>query len=139
MRSPRLVLALASLSALCLYACKTEPPPPGAPVKTAAANGQPAPASPAAALPERTVEIIADAKGFTPSRIQARSREPLVLRFTRTVEDTCADVVVVAGDPVKHLLPVGRAVEVRLAAPESGALAFACGMNMYRGSVVVAQ
>lgn len=126
----RLVPTLAAAAVLSLAACKADAPP--AP-KAAAAPA----AATAAALPERSIDVTANEKGFTPSRIEAKPREPLVLRFTRTVEDTCADQVLFKGDPVKHLLPVGKTIEVRVTAPESGTLAFACGMNMYRGSVVV--
>ena len=131
---------IAANALVLLAACKPEARAPKA-AATAADTAPPqATASggaTAAALPERAIDVTADDKGFTPSRIEARAHEPLVLRFTRTVENTCADQVVFRGDPVKHNLPVGRTVEVRVTAPESGALAFACGMNMYRGSVVV--
>jgi Cupredoxin-like domain len=160
-------LPLAACLALGLGACKEGPAngaaaakTPATPVSSAAASPAPAAApAPAAgsapagspppstgavaagaaapALPERAIDVTADAKGFTPSRIEAKPREPLVLRFTRTTDDTCADVVVVHGDPVRHVLPLGKTVELRLSAPESGTLGFACGMNMYRGSIVV--
>jgi plastocyanin domain-containing protein len=37
------------------------------------------------------------------------------------------------------MLPMGAPVDVKVTAPASGELAFACPMNMYRGAVVVAQ
>ena len=128
---PRRALPLLCAWALCAAgpACK----PATAPSTTAAA----AAASSRTPLPERKVEVKADQEGFTPSRIEARPREPLLLRFTRTVELTCADQVVFAGDPKKHPLPLNQPVEFHVVAPESGALAFACGMHMYKGSVVV--
>ena len=135
------LIQTATAALVLLAACKPEGASPKAvgPAATAAAAPASSTSTSAAsgALAERTVEITADDKGFTPSRIEAKAHEPLVLRFTRTVENTCADQVMFKGDPVKHNLPLGKTIEVRVTAPESGALAFACGMNMYRGSVVV--
>ena len=128
-----LATALAAALVLSASACNQRGP-------AAAAGPAPAaPGVPAAPLPERTIAVTADEKGFTPSRIEVKPHEPLLLRFTRTAEATCADQVVFKGDPVKHLLPLGKTIEVRMSAPESGAITFACGMNMFRGSVVVAE
>lgn len=77
-------------------------------------------------------------KGFEPGRIDVRPDTDVVLRFTRKVKDTCADSVVVQGDPVKHMLPLDKPIDVPLRSPKSGEVRFACGMDMYRGSVVVA-
>jgi plastocyanin domain-containing protein len=82
-------------------------------------------------------EITVTQKGFEPDRIQAVAGQPLTLRFTRKVAQTCADAVEVQGDPVKHVLPLDAPVDVKVTTPQSGALAFACPMNMYRGSIVV--
>ena len=101
------------------------------------APSTPAPGASATPLPERTVLVRADQEGFTPSRIEARPREPLLLRFTRTAELTCADQVVIGSDPKKVALPLNQPVDLHVVAPESGALAFACGMRMFKGSVVV--
>ena len=76
-------------------------------------------------------------KGFEPERIQAKAGQPITLRFTRKAAQTCADAVLVQGDPVKHMLPLNAPVDVKVTAPPSGELAFACPMNMYRGAIVV--
>ncbi|HZR11323.1 MAG TPA: cupredoxin domain-containing protein [Myxococcales bacterium] len=76
-------------------------------------------------------------KGFEPDRIQAAPGEQLTLRFTRKAERTCADAVQVEGDPVKHVLPLDAPVDVKVTAPKTGQIAFACPMNMYRGAIVV--
>ncbi len=107
--------------ALFLAACKPAPPSPVPPLA-----GGPA-----------VVEISVTTKGFEPPRVQATPGQPLVLRFTRKVAETCADAVNVQGDPVKHMLPLDRAVDVKVTAPPSGELAFACPMQMIHGAVVV--
>ena len=50
---------------------------------------------------------------------------------------TCADAVDIQGDPVRHMLPLNAPVDVKVTAPRSGELAFACPMNMFRGAIVV--
>ena len=82
-------------------------------------------------------EIVVTEKGFEPERVQVKSGEQVTLRFTRKAEKTCADAVDVQGDPVRHTLPLNAPVDVKVTAPKSGELAFACPMNMYRGAIVV--
>lgn len=86
---------------------------------------------------KRLVDITVTTEGFEPSRIEARPGEALLLRFTRKADPSCADAVVIEGDPVKHLLPLGRTVEVALSGPKSGAVHFACPMQMYKGTIAV--
>jgi len=87
--------------------------------------------------PSGVVEVKVTEKGFEPDRVEVPPGKPVTLRFTRTVGPTCADAVDVQGDPVRHMLPLNVAIDVKLTAPASGQLAFACPMNMYRGAVVV--
>lgn len=94
-----------------------------------------------ACKPARTapgvVEVQVTARGFEPDRIELAAGKPVTLRFTRKVAQTCADAVDVQGDPVRHMLPLGAPVDVRVTPPLSGQLAFACPMNMFRGTIVV--
>lgn len=83
------------------------------------------------------VEVEVTARGFEPDRIEVPPGKPVTLRFTRKVAETCADAVDVQGDPVRHMLPLGAAVEVKVTPPPSGQLAFACPMKMIRGAIVV--
>jgi plastocyanin domain-containing protein len=82
-------------------------------------------------------DVTVTEKGFEPDRIQVNAGQQVTLRFTRKVAQTCADAVEVQGDPVRHMLPMNAAVDVKVTAPKSGELAFACPMNMYRGAIVV--
>jgi plastocyanin domain-containing protein len=82
-------------------------------------------------------EITVTEKGFEPDRVQAAAGQQVTLRFTRTAARTCADAVEVQGDPVRHMLPLNAPVDVKVTAPKSGELAFACPMNMYRGTIMV--
>jgi plastocyanin domain-containing protein len=82
-------------------------------------------------------EISVTEKGFEPDRVQTAPGQQVTLRFTRKIAQTCADAVEVQGDPVRHVLPLDAPVDVKVMAPKSGQLAFACPMNMYRGAIVV--
>ncbi len=76
-------------------------------------------------------------KGFEPARINAAPGQSVTLRITRKVKETCADAVEVEGDPVKHALPLDVPVDIKVKAPPSGELAFACPMKMIGGAIVV--
>ena len=106
----------ALLAALLLASCKSPATSPtGLPVK----------------------EIAITHEGYVPARVEVPAGKPVILRFTRKVAETCADAVDIQGDPVRHALPIDVPVDVKVTAPASGELAFACPMNMYRGIVVV--
>jgi hypothetical protein len=131
------------LSASVSSACKDAGPPPGGTAGSAggaqasgAANGTARPATAAPGEPQ-VVEISVTEKGFEPARIEVKAAQPVLLKFTRKVEATCADAVDVQGDPVRHMLPLGRTVEVKVTPPASGQVAFACPMKMIQGAVVV--
>ena len=101
----------------------------------ASCKQQPPPAAKSAA--GEVTEIAVTEKGFEPDRIRTAPGQQVTLRFTRKAERTCADAVQIEGDPVKHVLPLNAPVDVKVTAPNTGQLAFACPMNMYRGSIVV--
>ncbi|HET7787308.1 MAG TPA: cupredoxin domain-containing protein [Myxococcales bacterium] len=82
-------------------------------------------------------EVTVTAKGFEPDRIEVAPGQQVLLRITRKEADTCADAIDVQGDPVRHMLPLDKAVDVKLTAPQSGEIAFACPMKMVHGAIVV--
>ncbi|GAC1339259.1 MAG: hypothetical protein NVSMB23_08060 [Myxococcales bacterium] len=130
MTTTRATLALALL--LSASACKDA----GAPAGAGSASA-PATAATVAADGTAVAEIAVTAKGFEPARVEVAGGKPVLLKFTRKVEATCADAVEVQGDPVRHVLPLNRTVEVKVTPPASGQVAFACPMKMIQGAVVV--
>jgi plastocyanin domain-containing protein len=102
-------------------------------------SGNSPPAAQAGAAPgsPQVVAITVTEKGFEPDHVSAAPSQPLVLRFTRKADPTCADAVEVQGDPVRHMLPLNSPVDVKVKVPQSGELAFACPMDMYRGAIKV--
>ncbi len=122
-------LALAAITALCTASCSK-------PSDAAPAPG-PGVASAAVALEGRRVDITASSEGYSPSTIDAKKGESLVLRFTRTTKSDCLAQVVFPGLKITKDLPLNTPVEIAVKADAAGKIPFQCGMNMVHGSVNV--
>jgi RND family efflux transporter MFP subunit len=85
----------------------------------------------------RIVKVTVVESGFEPSRIPAAPGSRVTLEFTRLVELSCATEVVVPSQKIRKALPLNTPVQVEILVPPSGGVAFACGMNMHKGAVVV--
>jgi len=83
------------------------------------------------------IAIRADDKGFTPSSVTVKKGAPATLVFTRTTNDTCATSVVFPELKIKKDLPLNQPVDVEVPTGDARTLSFACGMNMFKSSVVV--
>jgi plastocyanin domain-containing protein len=119
-------LVLAALAALAAACSKpSEASPPDATRKDApAAEG-------------RRVDITASNEGYTPSTVEAKVGESLVLRFTRTTKSECLAQVVFPDLKITRDLPMNTPVEIPIKADKAGKIAFQCGMAMVHGSVNV--
>ncbi len=108
---------LAFLAPLALAACdKREPAP------------QPRPGD---------IEIRADERGFSPSKVELERGKPRRLIFTRTTDDTCAKDVVFPDLAIDKPLPLNHAVAIEVPVTEARTLTFQCGMGMYKSKVIV--
>jgi plastocyanin domain-containing protein len=121
-----LPLALACVMALGLVGCGGTPP---------AEEHAEAPA--AIAVQEGVVEVTVDGAGFHPDRIAAKAGEPITLALTRTTDETCGTEIVIASLGIEQKLPLNERVEVTVTPGEKGEIAFACGMDMLKGAIVV--
>lgn len=83
----------------------------------------------------RTVMVAA---GFEPARLTVPAGVPLQLTFIRTTDATCATEVVIPDLKLRRALPLNQPVIVEIPARPAGELAFACGMDMLKGTIVVA-
>lgn len=83
----------------------------------------------------QTAEVTVTEKGFEPSTITLRAGVPARVTFTRTTDATCATSVVFPSLNITRELPLKQSVAIELT-PRSGEIAFTCGINMFRGSVV---
>ncbi len=106
------------LAALLAAACKK--PSPGVP----ASDGRP------------EVSVTVDGFSYHPDKVLAKAGKPVRLLVTRTTDDGCGQQFVVPSLHLKYDLPLNQPVAIDLTLPASGAVAFACGMDMYRGSIV---
>jgi hypothetical protein len=85
----------------------------------------------------QSVKIAVTAQGFEPAKVTLRAGVPVRLVFTRTTDKTCATEVVFPSLGVKRALPFDEAVTIEFTPDKTGDIAFACGMNMLKGAVVI--
>ncbi len=85
----------------------------------------------------KTIKVTVSGKGFTPEQVSVKKGHLVKLAFYRADADNCGSEVVFPKLNIKRALPVGKTVTVSFTPTGSGEIAFACGMNMMRGKVVV--
>ena len=85
----------------------------------------------------KTIKVIVSSGGFSPEQISVKIGQPVKLAFFRKDADNCGGEVFFPKLNIKRKLPVGKTVTVGFTPKNSGEIAFACGMNMMRGKVVV--
>lgn len=118
-----------------LFACTSESKAPApTPAQPSAAKAAPTPTPTNAA---GQIEIVANDKGFSPSKIWVEAGKPVKLLFTRTVEKTCMDGVVFPALGIEKPLPVGEPVEIVLTPEAPGEIRFQCPMGHGKSTVVV--
>ena len=82
------------------------------------------------------LQLTVDGTGYHPSSISAPSGKPVRLTITRTSDEGCGQQIVFPSLNIRRDLPLNQAVTVEFTMPTSGNVAFACGMDMLRGSIV---
>jgi plastocyanin domain-containing protein len=85
----------------------------------------------------QAAKVIVGEQGFDPASVTLRAQIPARVTFLRTTDKTCATEVVLPSLNIKKALPLNQPVVVEFTPAKTGEIAFACGMNMLRGSVVV--
>lgn len=133
-------MKLLSVTLLIFVACTATEPTVDSEVpvagETAAATSTPAPSSLSTDAPqnEHTVHV---GSRFTPDSIAIPAGEAVRIHFTRGEDATCADQIVFPDLGVKKSLAANETITVDLPPQPAGStLAFACGMDMMKGSVV---
>jgi len=84
-----------------------------------------------------TLAVTVDGTGYQPSTVNAPAGRPARLVFTRTSDEGCGQQLVFPALNIRRDLPLNQPVTVDITMPASGSVAFTCGMDMLRGSVVV--
>lgn len=93
----------------------------------------------AANVPEGATKIAVSSNGYEPSSIPVVKGQPVKLAFYRADSENCGGEVVFAKQNIRKKLPVGETVLVEFTPTEAGEIAFACGMDMLRGKLIVTQ
>lgn len=94
---------------------------------------------PTAATPARgssaaaEIRIEVGSNGFTPSEVTIPAGREVRATFVRTTDATCATEVVFPSLGVKRALPLNQPVAITIPPQKAGEIAFACGMNMFKG------
>jgi cobalt-zinc-cadmium efflux system membrane fusion protein len=83
------------------------------------------------------IKITVNEQGYEPAKVTLRAGVPARLTFLRTTDKTCGTEVVFPSLNIKRALPLNEAVVIAFTPANSGDIAFACGMNMLHGSIVV--
>jgi plastocyanin domain-containing protein len=69
--------------------------------------------------------------------VALRAGPPARITFVRTTDKTCGTEVVFPSLNIKRALPLNEPVVIEFTPRKSGDIAFACGMNMLHGTIVV--
>jgi hypothetical protein len=75
--------------------------------------------------------------GFEPARLTIPANQKTQVAFTRVDAQNCASEVVFPSLNLRAKLPPGETVLIDVPATPKGEFAFACGMGMYKGALVV--
>ncbi|MGT2832994.1 cupredoxin domain-containing protein [Streptococcus halotolerans] len=82
------------------------------------------------------VRVLVDG-GYKPERIVLKKGIPARIIFDRQTESACFDQVVFPDFDIKVDLPIKEDFLVELTPNEKGEFDFACGMDMYHGTLLV--
>ena len=93
----------------------------------------------AANVPAGATKIAVSSKGYEPSSVSFVKGQPVKLAFYRADSENCGGEVVFAKQKIRKKLPVGETVLVEFTPTEAGEIAFACGMDMLRGKLIVVE
>jgi HlyD family secretion protein/cupredoxin-like protein len=85
----------------------------------------------------QTANIVVSEQGYEPAKVALRAGVPARIMFVRTTDKTCGTEVVFPSLNIKRALPLNEQVVIEFTPSKSGEIAFACGMNMLHGTVVV--
>lgn len=93
----------------------------------------------AANVPAGATKITVSSNGYEPSSVSVVKGQPVKLAFYRADSENCGGEVVFAKQNIRKKLPVGETVLVEFTPTEVGEIAFACGMDMLRGKLIVVE
>ena len=75
--------------------------------------------------------------GYQPAQVTAEAGRPIRLNFTRRESTPCGEEVVLPEFGRRAHLPENQTVAVEVTPERPGEYEFTCGMNMYKGKLIV--
>jgi membrane fusion protein, heavy metal efflux system len=85
----------------------------------------------------QTAKVVVNDQGYQPAKVTLRAGTPARITFVRTTDKTCGTEVVFPSLNIKRALPLNEPVVIEFTPAGPGEIAFACGINMLHGTVVV--
>ena len=85
----------------------------------------------------QTAKVVVNEQGYEPAKLTLRAGALARITFVRTTDKTCGTEVVFPSLNIKRTLPLNEPVVIEFTPAKAGDIAFACGMNMLHGTVVV--
>lgn len=77
------------------------------------------------------------AGGYSPQEINLKKEIPAEITFMRTSDQGCLDIVHSERLGFNEQLPLNESRTVKIDTTNSGEFTFSCGMDMFRGKVVI--
>lgn len=102
-------------------------------------ESEPASAATSVEIVGKRYDVNVGDAGYVPNRLEMKVGEPATLVFTRTTESQCGEAVVIPSLDLQRDLPVGQPVAIPFTPTKTGEVAFACGMNMMKGAIIVVE
>jgi thiol-disulfide isomerase/thioredoxin len=81
--------------------------------------------------------ILVDGEGYRPKNVMLRRGIPARLTFIRKAKEGCGTEIVIPAYGIDRPLPLNVPVVVTLTPKQSGRIKLTCGMDMFRGSLIV--
>jgi plastocyanin domain-containing protein len=85
------------------------------------------------------IRVEVGSSGYSPKNIGVTKGQTITLEFHRQDEDNCGEKVVFPDLKLERDLPVGEKVLIEITAEKSGEIKFTCGMDMFRGRLLVTE
>jgi plastocyanin domain-containing protein len=85
----------------------------------------------------KTVRINISQEGYAPAFVSVKKGQTVRLVFWRADANNCGEELVFPALNIKRDIPVRTRVVVTITPRKTGDLAFTCGMDMFRGKILV--
>jgi hypothetical protein len=89
--------------------------------------------------PADAIKVTVSKDGYTPAQITSKEGQPVKIAFYRADAENCGGEVIFPKLGIREKLPVGKTVVVTVTPKETGEFAFACGMDMLKGKIIVSE